>query len=141
MLIKDAWAYYADATKQASAIVRQLALAGIAIAWIFKNDALPDHSKVSVPQDFYAPTILMVATLGFDLFQYLFAGVLWWGHARCNEQAAKDVTPGVSVTEIPDAPRWVNWAPLVFFGLKLAALVWGFILLFGRLWPHVSLKP
>ena len=112
MLLKDAFEVDRVQSTKASDIIRQLALTGVAIIWIFKNDARPDHSQVIVPVNLYWPAAFMVFTLFLDLVQYVISARAWRKYANEAEatEKAKQQDPNlrVTVTDIPDAPRNIN---------------------------------
>ncbi len=63
-------------SEKASDATRQLALAGIAIVWIFK---IQDAQNVSIPRELLVPSLFFVVALALDLLQYSLAAVIWEG--------------------------------------------------------------
>ena len=59
-------------TGKASDVSRQLAYAGIAVVWIFKQT---ENGVSSVPKEFLLPIFLFAASLAADLMQYVYAGI------------------------------------------------------------------
>jgi hypothetical protein len=72
---------------KASELCRNLAFAGIAIIWIFKVD----KTGMSIDKKLILPLISFVATLAFDLFQYLWGTIIWGFFVRKQEKNLKDV--------------------------------------------------
>jgi hypothetical protein len=111
---------------KASELCRNLAFAGIAIIWIFKVD----KTGMSIDKKLILPLISFVATLAFDLFQYIWGTIIWGFFVRKQEKNLKDVA-----TEDPEleAPAWYNWPTNIFFYLKAVSVIIGYILLFIHL--------
>jgi hypothetical protein len=126
MKLSDAQAIYADHSRQASTVCRQLAFAGIAIIWIFRSVA-EEPGEPLLPREFLGPGALIVLALAADLLQYAWASAIWGRVSRRMEQTGN--------TE--DAPAWVNWPTDALFWLKIVcvmiAYIWLGAVLFGRL--------
>ena len=75
MKLKDARDNYYFYSGKTSDIIRQMALAGIAVTWIFKRDV---NGMPAIPVDLLRPTFLIVLTLAFDFAQYI-SGTIAWG--------------------------------------------------------------
>jgi len=105
-----------------SDIARKLAFAGIALIWIFKNEAKPTHM---IPRELILPSALLALTLAFDLLQYVAATCIWgvfqWYHERRIGDTTKD-------PEL-DAPSFLKWPQFVFFVLKICAVFLAYILI------------
>src|SRR5690348_10062346 len=101
-------AYY-DLTAKVSDITRQLALAGIALVWLFKSE---NHGHTQVPPPLLLPATFAVAALALDLTQYIYASAAWGIFNRLQER--RGVTSDVEFS----APPFVNWPTLVFFWSK-----------------------
>jgi hypothetical protein len=110
---------------KASDVSRQLALAGIATAWVFSGSTKLLNPGVQIPPGFLASGLLFVVGLACDFFQYVAATASWGIYARVKElqvMAGRETEPFVS-------PRWLNWGALLFFLLKLLAVLAGYIVL------------
>jgi hypothetical protein len=112
--------YYLFSGK-ASDIARQLALAGIAVVWIFK---VQQGMNLTLPAALLLPALLFVATLGLDLLHYVLAALIWgaftqWHRSR-NVQDDDEVT----------ASGVLNYPALVLFWGKLVAVCIGYAYLF-----------
>lgn len=73
-IFKSDYEYF---TGKTSEINRTLALAGIAVVWIFiKNDV----NGVHLPQELSIPLKWFILTLVADLIHYFLGGFIWWRH-------------------------------------------------------------
>jgi hypothetical protein len=74
-----------------SDITRQMALAGIAVVWIFKESA---GTQYKISNELLIPSIGFLIALAFDLIQYVVGAVIWKRHYREleNQPLADDVT-------------------------------------------------
>jgi hypothetical protein len=102
---------------KASDIARQLALAGIAVVWIFK---VQQGVNVILPAELLLPALLFVATLGLDLLHYVIAALIWgaftqW-HRSQHVQEEDEVT----------ASGALNYPALVLFWAKLVTVCVGY---------------
>jgi hypothetical protein len=104
---------YEEFSGKASEIIRQLSLAGIALVWIFKTGS--DTTAVLQPQLRQAAFFIFIA-LAMDLLQYLSSALIWFGYFHIKE---KQNTPPTTKF---DAPVWINWPNLAFFGLKALSM-------------------
>lgn len=113
MKLKDARDNYYFNSGKTSDNVRQLALAGIAVVWIFKFDV---NGSPHVPPELLLPLGLIAFGLAVDVVQYA-VGTLCWGiYNRWKEQkVGEDVEF--------KAPRQINWAALTFFVVKVIAVI------------------
>ena len=72
MEIKDYSERFAAFTSKASEVNRQLALAGIAVVWIFGNSATQLIEPALVK-----PLFFFLLTLALDLLHYLVGSIIW----------------------------------------------------------------
>ena len=83
LTIAEAWDVYSRHSRKASDVFRQLALAGVAIIWIFtQTDAGPQ-----LPRDMIVPAVVILPTLAADLVQYWTLADRWGRAAREAELA------------------------------------------------------
>lgn len=123
MNIDGAWKCYEDFTSRLSDLTRQLAFAGIAVAWIFKGQGKPSASGDAVPmlsQDLILALALFAICLLLDYSQYLFASIVWRLYARSREKEFD--REGVPIDQDFSHPNWLTWLYTPFFWLKVAAL-------------------
>jgi hypothetical protein len=108
-------------SKLTSNIVRQFAFAGIAIIWIFKYDKPVEHL---IPQELLYPLLYFVATLSFELFQYLIPTIIWSIFFHYNEWKFKgDTDKDIKASDWFSIPGWL------FFTLKNISVIIGYYLL------------
>jgi len=117
--------YYFNSGK-ASDIVRQLGLAAIAIAWVFKTD---QAGQPSIPQMLFAAAAWAIVTLSLDALQYLYAAAAWGVFHRHKEKKKE---------EEYTAPRAINWPTLVFFWGKSVTIVVAYGYVFRYLLSRVA---
>jgi len=132
MNLKDVRTTFDTFSGKASEIVRSLALAGIAVIWVFKTDG--QDGVINLPGPLWWGALAIVVAVGFDLLHYV-AGSLTWGiYHWYKEQKTK-----TKETETFEAPDMINLGAYIFFGLKIVAIGigYGFILtyLIGRITP------
>jgi hypothetical protein len=109
--------YYA-LSGSASSVSRQVAFAGIALIWIFKNDV---QGTYTLPADLLVPALCFVLGLSLDLLQYVFATAVWGIFARVKEM--QGASPDQSLT----APPYFNLPALVCFWGKVLAVLVGYL--------------
>jgi hypothetical protein len=109
----EADAEYAFYTGKASDLVRQLALGGFAVIWLFKTDTT---SGPTVPEDFRVTAVFLLASLAADFAQYAVSAPLWHWFKRKLE------LDGLKPDDTFTAPDWLYYAPDALFYVKLVAL-------------------
>ena len=124
MKLKDARDLYYFFSGKTSDIVRQLALAGVAIVWLFKVDVA---GIPKVPAALILPLSLIVGGLALDLLHYAVATCLWGVYQRRKEKA------GTKDDEEFLAPRQFNWPALVLFTGKILLVGSAYFLLLRHL--------
>jgi hypothetical protein len=112
-------AYY-EATGQTSALVRQLAFAGIAIIWILSGGALADNGSLNISDRLLWAGLGLVVALTVDLAQYAYRSVAWGAFARSLE--SRDITETT-------APDWINWPPIAMLVVKTSAVAASYVAL------------
>lgn len=124
MKLKDARDAYYFYSGKASDVSRQLALAGIALVWIFK---VGDATVLTIPADLMRPALAFVLTLLLDILQYGIGALIWGGFARQRERD--------SVGDDAEflAPRQLNWPTVTLFWAKLILISVGYALMFQYL--------
>ena len=113
MNLKDARDNYYFNSGKTSDNVRQLALAGIAVVWIFKFDV---NGIPKVPPELLLPLALITFGLAIDVVQYAVGTACWGIYQRWKEQRVDEKAEF-------KAPREINWAALTFFVIKVVAVV------------------
>ena len=120
MKLSDAREFYYVHSGKTSEIVRQLALAGVAVVWLFKYEVI---GVPKVPKELLWPLSLIVLCLTFDLLQYTVATMAWGIFHRSKERSG--------VTEDADftAPPKINWPAITLFWLKVSSIFGAYLLL------------
>jgi|ERR1051326_1704543 hypothetical protein len=120
-----------ELSKRTSEISRQLAFAGIAVVWIFKN---PDTEPTIIKDGLILPLFLWVICLGIDLLQHFFGSLASYifFHVKQYQFDKKEIDG----KDIP-APYWMDFTATAFFILKTIANVWAYIELGKFLLPKI----
>lgn len=129
MKLKDARDNYYFFSGKTSDIVRQLALAGIAIVWFFKFDA--GHGDYKIPAPLKLPVELIVIGLILDLLQYAIATGIWGIYQR-----QKELTKIGEDTSF-EAPKQLNHPTIVLFIAKVSCVAIAFVLLLRFIYQTV----
>lgn len=108
---KEGFAARDTYTTQASAISRQLGLAGIAIIWLFKIGEGPDYS---LPGELVPPALMLVLGITFDLLHYVAGAILWQLFTKTAQSEGKKEF---------DAPAWINKVTWALFTTKIIAVI------------------
>jgi hypothetical protein len=122
-------AFY-DASEKLSEINRQIAFAGIALIWIFKEGQAPDFK---IQTELILPAIFFVGALALDITQYAYKTLFWHFFHRHHEKK-------VEVGEDPEilAPPNANVPTWILFGLKVALVVVSYVMIFFYLKGELS---
>jgi hypothetical protein len=128
---KDYRADFYTLSGKASDATRQLALAGIAIVWIFK---VQDAQSVSVPRELLLPALFFVIGLALDLFQYAVAALIWESFIHYHSaRGAKDED------EIDAHWKWNTPANFCFV-MKIIGVVAGYLFLINHFMRIIKLS-
>lgn len=125
--VKEDFYAFSGAT---SSIYRQLALAGIAIIWLFKKEK---GGQILLTPDLLNILKLIVVSLVFDFCHGVFPTVVYGIMNIKFRKMGKDDEDDVNYSQAWTIPEWV------FFVLKIIFLVWSFV----NLWIYLSnqIKP
>src|SRR5680860_754515 len=109
---KEDYEYF---TGKASEINRNLALAGIAIIWIFKTTS---ETGIAIPQDLITPLIWLVISLSLDLLQYIVGGLIWlifyrYQEYRINRKKIKANKNIKAPAVFPGILHFIYWSKLI----------------------------
>lgn len=125
MKLSEALKAYQELSARASDVSRQLAFAGIAVIWIFRVQSAAGDRLTT---DLLLPLILFVSALVLDLMQYIIATLTWgWFHRHHEKKKKKD---GVTADVDVKASKYLNYAPLILFWLKMFAVALAYVILF-----------
>jgi hypothetical protein len=112
--------FYAFSSK-ASEVNRQLALAGVAIVWIFKN---PEGSAKLLPEGLIMPLIFLIISLSIDLLHYLIGTIIWGIYFEYKEY---QVNKGKIQDGNIKAPNILSYIITALFFLKIIAMCVAYI--------------
>ncbi len=130
LTVAEAWEHYYAMSGAASNSARQLAFAGIAVVWILATD----NNVVPVENaNLRLPIFAFVLALAFDLIQYVVGTGMYWQFAREKERKNKE--------KFEEFPRKLNIPSEIIFIGKVAAVIWGYGLLFRILGPVLLNQP
>ena len=117
--------FHYDATNKVSENTRTLALAAIAIVWLFNDKS---GQQYLVPQPLRLPLLFAVAALAFDFLQHFYRSFAWHLKFRAEEGRLEKG----KITE--ETPLYVsgafNWVPYGFYYIKV-------LLLFAAYWTLI----
>jgi TRAP-type C4-dicarboxylate transport system permease small subunit len=85
-----------------------------------------------VPSELFLPSLLLVASLACDLFQYVISSWIWYHYASKNEKA--------EINEFR-VPRRVNYFSYILFALKIGLTLVAYVFLLSYLFDKVSPDP
>lgn len=114
--------HYATQAAKLSDVARALALAGLAVVWIFRNES------GQIPLLLFVPAGLFVLALAADLAQYMIAAWNWQTQANLVRRSAEDDEHKVPAS----ANRWPERLHLI----KAPLVLGGFFVLIA----HVALS-
>jgi len=116
--------HHFSATEKVSHNTRSLALAAIAIVWLFK---IQTGSQYLVPAELKWPLYLSILALSFDFFQHFISSIVWHRLFRKKE---KELEEG-KITENTElyVPNWYNLPAYFFYYVKVVTLFLAYIML------------
>lgn len=118
-------------TSKASEVNRQLAFAGIAIIWLFKN---PEGNKSLFTHELITPLFCLIISLSLDLFQYLLGSIIWGIFFEIKE---RQINKGEIKDNDIKANRILSYAITFFFVLKIIAMCIAYYFLLAYLLPKL----
>ncbi|MGN6479796.1 hypothetical protein [Luteibacter sp.] len=131
LLLSEAWDRSNYATGKASDIARQLALAGVAVIWLFKTT---DASK-PIAENMVFPLWLFLVSLLLDLLQYIVAGITWAAFSRLRERQHRS---SAGTTKIKDSHSCINVPAWTLWTAKMLAMTYGYWELLLSLKPIIG---
>lgn len=124
MKLKDFRDAYYDSSQSLSNISRQLALAGVALVWLFKTSLLPmttgnistDAGLYLIQGDLYSALCFFIICLISDFLQYFYKSFIWGVvHTWHDVKTGKNI-PNKEDTDIKQPWPIINWPAISFFG-------------------------
>ena len=126
MKIADARSAYEALSAKVSDIVRQMGIAGIALAWLFRSG---EPSTPTVDQHLLRAMVLIAIALVADFLQYLSGTVIWYYYFRYKEK----LNTGIEDEFL--APDYINVVQWVLFFAKSVLILLAYLSIFKYLWP------
>ena len=127
-IVQERYEFY---TGKASDINRSLALAGIAVIWIFKSSS---EGITSIPNTLITPLIFLIISLGVDLIQYIIGGLIWWIYFLYKEQQKKK---GKDIGKELDAPSAFPITLWILFIAKITSTIVAYTYLLRFLYDNL----
>lgn len=118
---------------KASDVLRQFALGGIAITWIFKGSTTPILPSILIWALGYLATGLAI-----DFLHYFSTALMWsrfHSHHENRLYKEKDKNPKIDMDPVIDHPDWMVWPSFFFFWLKAISVILGYICIIKYLIP------
>lgn len=123
-----------EASKAASDQARTLALAGLAVVWLFAGPFLQLEEETQPSQSLLGAGAAFAVALGLDLFQLVTRTIALELNYQFKNRRLDPTHPD---PEVPDT-RGVNLWTGIFFYLKIVALVVGYGSVFLFFWQQLS---
>jgi hypothetical protein len=106
--------------RKASDVARSLALAALALVWVFRE------SNGALPKELRWPAACVIVALACDLLQYVVTGFRWSRFVRRQEARDKGLEDdiGAAPAEINDPPTFLYYAKIVCVIAGYSVLLW-----------------
>lgn len=114
---------YYQYTSLASSTSRQLALAGIALVWVFKTQGVVGYK---LPTDLFLPSIFLISSLASDLLQYISGSIIWGWFHRFHEKKRSSISDDPEI----ETPMYFTWPINFFFYSKIIYVLLAYTYLF-----------
>jgi hypothetical protein len=127
-------------TTTSSALARQLALAGIAVVWLFAGGFNP--KSIVLGHNLAWALLAFVVALLLDAVQYLYLSLAWMiflAVSRRKFESEGDKTSPTADDRSEVAPTWINWFGNVCWLVKSLAVLAGYVLLAVELSKALSI--
>lgn len=125
--------YHYDATAKVSENTRTLALAAIAVVWLFKTEK---NGAYHIPESLLLPLALVIVALALDFFQHVFRSISWQV-AYLHQEKRLNNSEITEETEVY-APDYINLVSYVLFYGKVIVLVAAYHKLLLYFWGSVK---
>lgn len=109
------------ASGTASSLSRQVAFAGLAFLWIFKEES---EQGLQLPEELFQPAVCLILAILCDLLQYVSTYIIYW--LRLVHLERKE---GCDRTKEHEHPGWMNFPAQLFFSTKLLLVLVAYCLL------------
>ena len=122
---------YYDLSAKASDVSRQLALAGIALIWIFKTGEI--NKNLAIPGPLIYAAFCFALALAADLSHYIIAAATWGIFHRIMEKKLKEQGVNTETVELTHS-RKLNWPTNILFWSKVLLVIIGYGVLGSYIW-------
>lgn len=134
MKLKDFREAYYDSSQSLSNITRQLALAGVALVWLFKTSLLPtginnsstDAGLYLIQDELYNALCFFILCLVSDYLQYFYKSFAWGTVHTWHDVKIGKNTPNKEEIEINQPWPVINWPAIFFFWAKALSVGAGY---------------
>jgi hypothetical protein len=109
---------YFQASQKVSEILRQYALAGIALIWVFKGSGA---NAFGLDTKLLKASLWIIGAIGADFLQYVATSYIWFGYFRSKEKKDKNLDQQFTVS------RYINLPNQILFAVKIAALFTAYV--------------
>lgn len=122
---------YEDLSGLASTVSRQLALAGIALIWIFKTEV---KGVYCLSTTLLIPSWILIFGLTCDLLQYVCGAIIWGSFHRYHEKKKAIIDDDPFLLANP----YLNWPANTLFVLKIVSVITAYIFLLNFVWNKIQ---
>ncbi|MGE0566616.1 MAG: hypothetical protein AB7O73_01595 [Bacteroidia bacterium] len=123
-----------ELAKKTSEISRQLAFAGIAIIWIYRN---PDPNPILLQGGLLLPLFLWILCLSIDLVHHFFGALAWYIFFQIKQHQFN--AGALKKTDDVGGPFWVDYFATALFIIKVTLNIWAYIELGKFFLPKLGL--
>ena len=130
MKIQEILDAHYEASATTSELSRNLSFAGIAVIWVLKVGE--QTGGIIYTPALILPLFFFVLSLASDLFQYIYKTFIWGVLNKIYWEKYEDNDYEVEVSP------WINTPTNIFFLIKIAAVVVGYVTLLHYLGKHMA---
>ena len=113
---------YYHFTGKLSDINRNMALAGIAIVWLFKKG---ESDEIRICTELIMPLIIFAVSLSLDMIQYIYQSLLCFiAYKKFDKKHKNDPNKKEIDVEHPEKYNIPTW---IFFWIKILTMILGYI--------------
>lgn len=118
----------------ASSSSRSLAMAGIALLWLFKSGEVA--ASYALPKELFIPATFLILSLLLDLLQYLFGSIIWEFFYEYHRKRGNLPDEEIEV----EASKWYALPLKICFLGKVASNLVAYYLLLKFAFLHIQFK-
>ena len=127
MKLSDYKRDFYDFSGKASEVTRNLAFAGIALAWVFKVEGDP---VPHLPTELLLPVALLASGLFVDCLHYVVASLIWGNFHLYHERRLAKPTDDPQLKH----SRWLDRPILALFWFKIFLVAAAYVWMLKYLW-------